>query len=541
MGENTRKQCLEKKGGIYNCSNQHNDGQIILINRPWKYVRNDGSGKRVSYKKYVRLEKTEGFKKDDYIERAGERIIPAECVPFSSTDKYASMLNTPRFKTKYQYKRGKKYAKTLVGNAAMSGTLASFDNRDSKGNVIKSPLEYYTADKNVAGIRRMEIYKRWLAGYVTMKDLVAIYSAWRDYKQYLFLASNKGNMKALLCSKRGNSKYVARIRERFSVLDGMFDNNHVFFKKADADAGKRVYTPALLVTLTTDTKLMSNVESWETVGNEFNRFVSGIKRSISPNFDIIRTFEATCNGYSHIHAILWFRDYSFDVKAMPDSRNVGDFEGFGSKKYQYRVDDNINQILHNHWHSDIVDVRAIDNLCGAMQYITKYIRKSFHTNDELSVLNQALQWVHGKRSFSISGECGKRLDAYTHNSNVKKAKELDKNNLYGKKWYVFSEKWYVFGYGGFKSLATCTMINNEELWVYELTRLPEKVARYAALFCEKSNNPEKIRIGNEITDSFLRLQSHRQSAKKTVAGSVSMNLKPISQSRTSSGMLVNNF
>ena len=416
----------------------------------------------------------------------------------------------------------------------MPGTLASFGNRDSKGNVIKSPLEYYTADKNIAGIRRMEIYKRWLAGYVTMEDLVEIYSAWRDYKQYLFLVSNKDRKKALLCSKRGNSKYVAKIRERFSVLDGMFDNNHVFFKKADADTGKRVYTPALLVTLTTDTKLMTNIESWESVGNEFNRFVSGIKRSISPNFDIIRTFEATRKGYSHIHAILWFRDYSFDVKAMPDSKNIGDFEGFGSKKYQYRVDDNINQILHNHWHSNIVDVRAIDNLCGAMQYITKYIRKSFHTEDELSVLNQALQWVHGKRSFSISGEFGKRLDAYTHNSNVKKAKWLDINNL-------DVEKWYVFGYGGFKSLATCTIINNEELWMYELTRLPDKVARYAALFVEKSNNPEKISIGNHITDSFLRLQSHRQSTKKTVAGSVSMNLKPISQSRTSSGMRVNNF
>ena len=66
MGKNTRKQCLEKKGGIYNCSNQHNDGKIIFINRPWKYVRNDGSGRRVSYKKYARLEKTEGFKKEDY-------------------------------------------------------------------------------------------------------------------------------------------------------------------------------------------------------------------------------------------------------------------------------------------------------------------------------------------------------------------------------------------------------------------------------------------------------------------------------------------
>ena len=178
-------------------------------------------------------------------------------------------------------------------------------------------------------------------------------------------------MKALLCSKRGNSKYVARIRERFSVLDGMFDNNHAFFKKADADAGKRVYTPAL-------------------------------------------------------------------------------------------------------------------------------------------------------------------LDAYTHNSNVKKAKWLDINDL-------DVERWYMFGYGGFKSLATCTIINNEELWVYELTRLPDKVARYAALFVEKSNNPEKISIGNHITDSFLRLQSHRQSVKKTIVGSVSKNLKSISQSRASSGMLVNNF
>ena len=80
----------------------------------------------------------------------------------------------------------------------------------------------------------------------------------------------------------------------------------------------------MFVTLTYDTKLYSFGEAWKSIGDEFNRFMSFIRKNFG-KVVCCRVFKAYENGYPHIHCILLFKEKEF--KVFMDKKN-----NFGSKK-----------------------------------------------------------------------------------------------------------------------------------------------------------------------------------------------------------------
>lgn len=86
-----------------------------------------------------------------------------------------------------------------------------------------------------------------------------------------------------------------------------------FFEAKDFSPEKKVYSSALWVTLTYDTKLSSRIEAWEgQIGSAFNRFISALRRKYG-KISVLRTWEASEKGYPHVHAILLFHDAQFSV------------------------------------------------------------------------------------------------------------------------------------------------------------------------------------------------------------------------------------
>ncbi|MCJ7635268.1 hypothetical protein MUP77_23125, partial [Candidatus Bathyarchaeota archaeon] len=112
-----------------------------------------------------------------------------------------------------------------------------------------------------------------------------ILTRFKDFKNEVF---------AVKCAKRGNDVYRSRVRQRFEGLTSMADEL-VFFNAKD-HGPKR--TRALWVTLTYDSKRCSFKEAWKNIGEEFNRFMSYIRKAIG-KVSCCRVFESFENGYPH--------------------------------------------------------------------------------------------------------------------------------------------------------------------------------------------------------------------------------------------------
>jgi hypothetical protein len=254
-----------------------------------------------------------------------------------------------------------------------------------------------------------------IQGY-SLDEIVERYTEWEEDTIYMILTrlkncaedSLKGcNFKnevfAVKCAKRGNDIYRSRVQARFRNLSSSAEN--LCFFDPNTRGGKE--TRALWITLTYDTKLCSFHEAWCNVGNEFNRFMSYVRKQFG-KVSCCRVFESFENGYPHIHCILLFER---------------SFSAFEDSKGQFRIGE--KDIFSRGWHSN-VDVKAMSSLAGGFAYLKKYLLKSidFERADSKGLKTLALCWAYRKRAFSVSGSFRKTLsDLITsmHNSNKKTA------------------------------------------------------------------------------------------------------------------------
>lgn len=243
---------------------------------------------------------------------------------------------------------------------------------------------------------------------------------WRDLPEFIALRSELMNSKtyssewihiAVKCSKRGNDVYASRVKRRLNWLSN--SESVQFFDASDCLTDKKVFTSALWITFTYDTKRCSRLEAWEKqIGIEFNRSISALRRKYG-KISVLRTWEASAQGYPHVHAILLFHEAKFSV--FPWLAKDED----GKEKLTFRISEKAQ--IASYWHSH-VDVQAVSSTKKLFNYMRKYQTKTLLASDSpKGVKTMSLMWLFRKRGFSVSGDFRARLHdsiMAMHNSNM---------------------------------------------------------------------------------------------------------------------------
>lgn len=250
--------------------------------------------------------------------------------------------------------------------------------------------------------------------------LESLYVYWRDLTEFMVLRHESMNMKtwasewdyvAVKCSKRGNDVYASRVKRRLNWLSNT--ENVQFFDVSDFSTVKKVFTSALWITLTWDTKRSSRLEAWEKeISFDFNRFISALRRKYG-RISALRTWEASAQGYPHVHAVLLFHDAKFSV--FPHLAKDEE----GKEKLTFRISEKAQ--IASYWHSH-VDVQAVSSTKKLFNYVRKYQTKTLLASDSpKGVSTMSLMWLFRKRGFSVSGDFRARLHDLIrtlHNSNM---------------------------------------------------------------------------------------------------------------------------
>jgi len=201
------------------------------------------------------------------------------------------------------------------------------------------------------------------------------------------------------------------VKKRLDWLSSM--ENIQFFEPIDFSVDKKVFSSALWITLTWDTKRCSRFEAWEKeISSDFNRFMSAL-RSKYGEVSGFRTWEASEKGYPHCHVVLVFKEAKFTVFPYLSEDEAG------KEKLTYRVAEK-DQIA-SYWHSH-VDVQAVSSTKKLFNYMRKYQTKTLLASDSpKGVQTMSLMWLFKKRGFSVSGDFRSRLSDLIrtmHNSNM---------------------------------------------------------------------------------------------------------------------------
>lgn len=163
------------------------------------------------------------------------------------------------------------------------------------------------------------------------------------------------------------------------------------------------------MTLTFDPKRISLAESWCSVGNLFNRWIT-LKRRKFGKIDVVRSWESHDSGVCHVHALLSFREYMFQ-------RCWCQRKG---KRRVWRVLTKDMKLVKRGWNYGFSDVQAINSVKAGFTYVEKYLHKATRVqkSDSKGMKTLAMCWFFRKRAFSVSGDfrkaCHDLILAYTN-------------------------------------------------------------------------------------------------------------------------------
>lgn len=321
---------------------------------------------------------------------------------------------------------------------------------------------------NSQGKPRLKIARNMLLNKRNLEDLginsleealdlgEELFSYWRSFAEYLLLrkeyvgkrADQEDQYFAVKCSKRGNDVYQRRIKTRLGWLDREIPDLK-FFEMKDFQVDKIVKTSLLWTTLTYDTSRGDLIQAWETLGEDFNRFITALRRKYG-KISSLRVWESYESGYPHVHVVMMFEEAQFTV-----------FPHWSEKenKLTFRIKE--KKEISDLWHSH-VDVQAISSLRAVFTYIKKHQEKiilglsgsiqdhgsdptvGFDLENIKGLRTLFLCWIFRKRSFSVSGDFREKISdliSHLHNSNM----ENGQKDLWGapvQEWiYVFLGVW----------------------------------------------------------------------------------------------------
>jgi len=265
-----------------------------------------------------------------------------------------------------------------------------------------------------ARLHFLEQYRAY--GFLDLNELISYYLDWVSLDEYFILWKKIYSIGvyikipyAVKCSKRGNDVYAYRVWQKLSLLyEGLEryePNDSCYVLRSDI----------LFFTLTYENRNLFEV--YENVGRDFNRFMSNLRKIFPEAKCLIRCFEAQKDGVVHIHALIYIKQH-IDIK--PYFMKKGKDEG----KQRYIIaNKDLWDMIKKCWKYGYADVQAFLKLRDGLEYIFKYIYKAIELEPEnKSLLTLSLNWLFGKRSFSINYKCLRtlfnlRLDRHKHNSN----------------------------------------------------------------------------------------------------------------------------
>jgi len=269
-----------------------------------------------------------------------------------------------------------------------------------------------------------------------IEDIARAYTSWVQEDRYMILerlkpiwdAPKSSTMLeketiAVKCAKRGNDVYSYRVLSRFST----FQNGIIDLNVTCLDRGQ-MRTRVLFMTLTYDTKLKSRHQAWKAVSKEYNLFMSKMRR-VFGSISTARTFESFENGYPHVHVVLLFNDFTFQVREYMNRKG----------RKVLLVDDDIKGCISAMWHSN-VDVKGVGNVSESINYLKKYVSKcaNFDSNDSKGVKTLAQCWAYGKRAYCLSGVFRTRMTDLIRNMRNSNSqliqKSLDGEGFEENKW-----------------------------------------------------------------------------------------------------------
>jgi len=277
------------------------------------------------------------------------------------------------------------------------------------------------------------------------------------YNEYIILMKQnrytyETEIKAVKASKRGNDVYRNRVMKRFDELLKMPDIKFFEYK----DRSKKHKTNLVYIT-TTLKRTVSLVDAWVDIGFLFNQFITSLRKKYGKIY-VIRTWESHKDGYPHIHAILFFKEYEFTAIWYR-----------GKKKTCWRIKE--YRDIQKHWKYGWSDIRAIDSFHGGVKYLKKYITKTIIDVDKhlkknikesvkKAIRTLSMLWIFSKRAFSISRGLLDLIKSM-HNSNHKQPKYYVQQTLEGETLYT----WVLLGFFSGQILQ-----NNEVKWSVTLSK-----------------------------------------------------------------------
>lgn len=178
----------------------------------------------------------------------------------------------------------------------------------------------------------------------------------------------------------------------------------------------KVEDKAIMLTLTFDPELRSQRESWESVAQDFHRFITRLKIEIAKEKGIkvrdlelpfIRVLEAQHDidgenyGYAHIHVLFFGIDFLY-------------WNG-NAEEYQYiRSGNPIRKSIESFWklgYTSVNKTRRGQNIQYPVNYMMKYVRKLWQQWTDEAILTKAMLWAFNKRTFDKS----RNLKEYVEN------------------------------------------------------------------------------------------------------------------------------
>jgi len=272
----------------------------------------------------------------------------------------------------------------------------------------------------------------WKKGYVNNNAINRFYDSWVADNQYLIFKKQDSLLKTL-ASKRGNEKYLNRVKKRFALIDTFFHGVNISRDQTELDAKSRM----LFITLTYGNRSdITLPQAWDRLSSDYNRFITNLRNKFRGVTRVlaIRCFEAHKNGYPHIHALLFFENFWFKIFKYSTSKWV-------KNQLRTRVrwllsDERLREQIKLCWKPGFSDVQSFISKNYALDYILKYITKrSAKTHSELDegkgTLNFALLWVAQKRAFAASRDLTLKQ---MHNSNSENLIEVTHGEPPPMKW-----------------------------------------------------------------------------------------------------------